>query len=297
MRKTLIACIVVAALVACGKKEETTVASTEGTTSATTTSAAPAASTAGSAMSTMPAAAVPAAVPAAPPSQGKLTGKVAEAFNAAGYTYLRLQTANGEEWAAIPEAPVRKGETVALNIQMTAEKFESKTLKRRFDKIYFANIDGGGPAPASPGSIAMSTQGMPPNHPPIGSMPPAAVAAMGSAAQHMQAPEAGDVNVPKAEGGKTIGELWSAKDALKEKDVVVRGKVVKFLAGIMGKNWIHLRDGSGSKAAGTDDITVTTNDTAAVGDIVTVRGKLTVDKDFGAGYRYPVIIEEAKVSK
>ena len=75
------------------------------------------------------------------------------------------------------------------------------------------------------------------------------------------------------------------------------GKVVKFLPGIMGKNWLHLRDGSGARANGDDDITVTTGDSAAVGDVVLVRGTVRIDKDFGAGYRYAVMVEEAKVSK
>ena len=71
---------------------------------------------------------------------------------------------------------------------------------------------------------------------------------------------------------------------------------MKWNAGIMGKNWLHLRDGSG--AAGKDnDITITTSDEAAVGDVVLVKGTVRVDKDFGAGYAYPVIIEDAKLSK
>ena len=79
--------------------------------------------------------------------------------------------------------------------------------------------------------------------------------------------------------------------------MVIRAKVVKFSSNIMGKNWMHLRDGSGSRAAQDDDITVTTADSAAVGDVVLVRGVVRLNKDFGAGYAYPVIIEDAKVSK
>jgi hypothetical protein len=113
----------------------------------------------------------------------------------------------------------------------------------------------------------------------------------------MAAPDA--LRASKAHGtnGHAIAEIWAQKATLKDAPVAVRGKVVKFLPAIMGKNWLHLRDGSGSRAGGDDDITVTTSDGAAVGDVVTVRGTLRVDKDFGSGYRYPVIIEEAKVSK
>jgi hypothetical protein len=91
--------------------------------------------------------------------------------------------------------------------------------------------------------------------------------------------------------------VWAARSQLAEKQVVVRGKVVKFLAGIMGKNWMHLRDGSGTHEKGDDDLTVTTNEVAKVGDTVTVTGTVHVDKDFGAGYRYPVIVEDASVKK
>lgn len=97
--------------------------------------------------------------------------------------------------------------------------------------------------------------------------------------------------------GRSIAEVWAQKDILRDAPVAVRGKVVKFLPGIMGKNWLHLRDGSGSRASGDDDITVTTNDMAAVGDVVLVSGTVRIDKDVGAGYRYPVIVEEAKVSQ
>ena len=74
------------------------------------------------------------------------------------------------------------------------------------------------------------------------------------------------------------------------------GKVVKFSARIMGKNWLHIQDGSGDTVAGTNDLTVTTNVVAKAGDTVLVSGKLAINKDFGYGYKYDVIIEDAKVA-
>jgi hypothetical protein len=107
------------------------------------------------------------------------------------------------------------------------------------------------------------------------------------------------VKVPKAEGAdaRTVAELWTQRSALKEKKVTVRGKVVKFSGGIMGRNWVHLRDGTGTAAKGDNDITVTTNDDVAVGDVVVAKGVVRLAKDFGAGYAYPVIVEDAKVAK
>jgi hypothetical protein len=79
--------------------------------------------------------------------------------------------------------------------------------------------------------------------------------------------------------------------------VAVRGTVVKFLPQILGKNWVHLRDGSGSATGKDEDLTVTTQDTAAVGEVVTATGTVFTDRDFGSGYTYPVILEEAKLSR
>ena len=100
--------------------------------------------------------------------------------------------------------------------------------------------------------------------------------------------------ISKPSGGKNIAEIYKEKPRLVGKKIAVRGKVVKFNTGIMGKNWLHLRDGTG--AEGTNDLTVTTDGVAKVGDTVLVRGALTADKDFGHGYKYPVIIEDAQVT-
>jgi hypothetical protein len=65
----------------------------------------------------------------------------------------------------------------------------------------------------------------------------------------------------------------------------------------MGKNWIHLQDGSGNPSQGTHDLMVTSQDVSSVGDIVTVKGTLSKDKDFGEGYKYAVIVENARINK
>ena len=79
--------------------------------------------------------------------------------------------------------------------------------------------------------------------------------------------------------------------------MLVRGQVVKVNFGIMGKNWVHLQDGSGSAADGSNDILVTTQDRVAVGDVVNARGKVRTDLNLGAGYAYAVLIEDATVRK
>ena len=101
------------------------------------------------------------------------------------------------------------------------------------------------------------------------------------------------IKVEPAEGGITIADLYSKKDSYAGKTVKIRGEVVKYNAEIMGKNWIHLQDGTNSN--GSFDIAVTTSDVAKVGDVVTVEGSVTLKKDFGAGYFYEVIIENGKL--
>ncbi len=202
-----------------------------------------------------------------------VTGTVLETMDAAGYTYMKLKTAEGETWAAVNQSKVEKGATVTVTNPMPMDGFESKTLNRKFEHIVFGTLSTGAEAPA-----AMAAQ-----H---------AAAARGPA-------DVGDVKVDKAPGpdGRTVAQVFAEKAALKGKTVSVKGKVVKFNGGIMGRNWVHLRDGSGSAEKKDDDLTVTTSDAVAVGDVVTATGVVGVDKDFGAGYAYPLIIESAKVVK
>lgn len=107
------------------------------------------------------------------------------------------------------------------------------------------------------------------------------------------------IKVEKAKGANayTVSETYGKAGKLDKKTVVVRGKVVKVSKGIMGKNWVHLRDGSGDSGKGTNNLVVTTQDVPKVGDVVTAKGILYKDKDFGAGYKYKVIVEEATVKQ
>jgi hypothetical protein len=230
--------------------------------------------------------------PEAAPS-ASLQGKVVERLDAPPYSYLKLKTAQGEVWAAVPKTDVEKGADVTVAGAMPMKDFESKTLNRKFDVVYFGTVGGNAPAAAAPagmgGMMGGGEGGAKPD--------PQAMAAQHAAA----AAGPTEVNVgkvPKASGAdaRTVSEIWAQRAALKEKPVTVRGKVVKFNAGIMGKNWLHLRDGSGSPNK-DNDITITTDDQTAVGDVVVVKGTVRIDKDFGAGYAYPVIIEDAKLSK
>jgi len=231
--------------------------------------------------------------PASAPSSDAMTGTVLETMDSGGYTYMKLKTAGGEVWAAVNQAKVQKGQAVTVTSPMLMQNFESKTLHRKFDRILFGTLASSASAP--PGGQAPA---LPPGHPATSGSgaTPASMAAQHAAAA--SGPEdVGSIKVAKAEGGKTVAEIYGQRAALKDKEVAIRGKVVKYTPEVMGKNWIHLRDGSGSRDKKDDDLTVTTTATAAVGDVILVRGIVHLDRDFGAGYSYSVIIEDAKVSK
>jgi hypothetical protein len=127
---------------------------------------------------------------------------------------------------------------------------------------------------------------------------PAAAAQPTVPANHPTATPSASVevsNIAKAAGGKTVAEVFAERTALANSKVTVRGKVVKLNRGIMSKDWLHVRDGSGVE--GSNDLTVTTKaqPPPKVGDVVVVTGVVAVDKDFGMGYDYPVIVEDAEV--
>lgn len=233
-------------------------------------------------------------VPAAPvPQMATVSGTVLETMDASEYTYMRLKTATGETWAAVNKTKIAKGDAVTVTNAMVMDGFQSKTLNRTFDHILFGVLAG--PGSASPAAALPMVSDHPPTAGTTGGETPQQMAAQHGAVASGPA-DAPDVKVPKAEGAnaKTVAELYAQRAALKGKEITVRAKVLKVTAA-MGRNWLHVRDGSGSKAAKDNDLTVTTDANAKVGDVVTVTGLVSVDKDFGAGYAYPVILESAKL--
>ena len=209
---------------------------------------------------------------AAPLTQ--VSGEVLEAKDVEVYTYLRLKTKEGETWAAVNKAPIKKGDKVTVDNVTMMTNFESKTLKKTFPSIAFGTLAGAATAmPSASGAAADPHAGLP------------------------KAPDMAPVKVAKATGANayTVAEVLGKADALKDKPVRIQGKVVKYNADIMGKNWLHLRDGSGTAASSTDDLLVTTSATAKLGDVVTVSGVVHTNKDFGAGYSYKVLVEDASL--
>jgi hypothetical protein len=147
--------------------------------------------------------------------------------------------------------------------------FVSKELKRTFKTIVFVDKFSDQPITA----VKTNTANLP-----KGTQP--AIAKEG-------------LKVERAEGGITIAELYANKDSYVGKTVRIKGEVVKYNEGILGKNWAHLQDGTNSN--GSFDITFTTNDVTKIGDVVTFEGTVSLKKDFGYGYFYEVLIENGKL--
>jgi hypothetical protein len=207
---------------------------------------------------------------------GGFTGTVAETIKVERYTYVQVDTGKEKIWAATPEFHGKVGDTVSVAEGLVMKNFHSNTLNRDFELVHFVGAISSG---ESDQDIAQLPQ-MPPGHPP-----------MGAKSSESQVDVSG---VEKAQDGKTVAEIFAAKEELAGKQVLVRGKVVKFLPEIMGKNWLHLQDGSGSE--GTNDLTVTTTAMAQVGDQVLVNGTVSVNRDFGYGYTYEILLEDAEIT-
>jgi hypothetical protein len=205
-----------------------------------------------------PAAAAPAA------AADSLQGEVLEAKDVGSYTYLRLRTAQGDVWAAVSRAPVKPGSKVNVFGAAEMRNFHSPTLDRTFDVIYFGVL----------GVEAREAAA----HPPAG-------------AANQPATEP----VAKATGAdaKTVAEIVGGRQALSGKKVSVRARVDRVSPNIMGKNWVHLRDGSGTPAAANYDVIATSTELPKVGAIVVARGTVRSDVEVGGGHAFKVVVENA----
>lgn len=238
---------------------------------------------------------VPVGAPASPrpsaaasPGDTVLKGTIVETMNGGGYTYVRLKRDADEVWVAAREFRAAVGDELSAAVAMTMRDFKSPSLSRSFPLLYFASdvarpgetLEPPRAAPAPPPMTPLNSHG--------GEAPAARPAA----------PPITKVSPPA--GGVSVADVFARRDEFSGKPIVVRGTVVKFNAGILDRNWLHLQDGSGSAEAATHDLTITTPAAAPVvrvGDVVTAKGVLSVRKDFGAGYAYDAILENATLTQ
>jgi len=200
------------------------------------------------------------------------TGTVISTLDAAGYTYVEADIGTEKIWLAGPKTTLAKGSSITLNTSKPMHNFHSKTLNRDFPLVYF--VDGFSAASASATSTALASDS--PHN-----------------AEQNRSPETITLSQPveRAKDGLTIAEIIAGKKDLSGKTVKVRGQITKFTANVMGKNWIHIIDGSTDK-----DLTVVTKDNAEIGQIAVIEGNIVLDKDFGYGYFYELLVDNASVS-
>jgi len=190
---------------------------------------------------------------------------VEEVIQTSGYTYLRYTENDTEQWLAATTIDAKVGEKYYFEKSMEMQSFHSKELNRDFNTILF--VEG---LAAEPGSADMKSKSV--------SSGPAKVNRM-------------VVAMEKTKDELSLADLYSNKETYANKVVLIKGKVVKFSSGIMNKNWVHLQDGT--EFNGNYDLTVTTLGKFKVGDIVQLEGTVALGKDFGYGYKYDVLLEDA----
>ena len=189
--------------------------------------------------------------------------EVAEFLQTPNYTYIKASENGKEYWIAVTKMQPEKGETLYFSKSMEMKNFKSDALNRTFESVLFVQDISQTPPSAQ----------KPVNHPQV----------------YSQSKE--DVNVTPLKDGKTIAQIYDQKDDLNGKTVTVKGKVVKYNPHIMGRNWIHIQDGTSS--GNNFDLMVTSPDSVKAGDVVIVEGTVEINQDFGAGYSYPVMLSNA----
>ena len=207
------------------------------------------------------------------------TGVVAETVEVDNYTYIRLEDENDDVWLATLPVWVAPGDVIEFGAGAVMKDFHSESLGRTFDSILFVEnvVIAEQQAPRPAAAAADPHQGLDMTHP-------------GMQTQAAPAPMA----VEALEGGMTIEQIFAAYPDLNGQSVQLRAQVVKVNPNIMGKTWVTLQDGTGT--APEDKLTVTTNDSVAVGDVVEVTGVIQKDVDLGYGYTYKLMVQEASLT-
>lgn len=190
---------------------------------------------------------------------------VKEAIHANSYTYLFVAEGNDEYWIATAKQPMEAGMTLYYDKGLEMTDFTSKEIDRTFESIWF-----------------------------VGKLSGASSATTGSVSGKAAMEAVTNIAVDKIAGSVSIQELYDSKAKYEGQVVTVRGQVTKFNSSIMGRNWVHLQDGT--KSGDAFDVTVTTTDVVAKGDVVVFSGKVALNKDFGAGYVYDLIMEEGTLA-
>ncbi len=199
--------------------------------------------------------------------------EITEVIQTSNYSYLKVKENLGDKWMAVSrQEDLKKGDVYYYDEALPMNNFHSKELNRDFDIIYFVNQISKTPLTEPASMDQMQVQ---------------------AHSGKVKAEQKGGISIKKGSGELAIGEIYANREKYANKEVKIRGVVVKVNENVMGKNWIHIQDGTSD--AGNFDLTITSQDIAHINDEVTFKGKIILDKDFGAGYFYEVIMEDASI--
>lgn len=206
----------------------------------------------------------------APAGDGLVNAKVKTVEQVANYTYLEVKAKGPAYWVALPTTEIAVGSVVSFRGGMLMEDFNSKELNRTFDKILF--LEGlEGDSPSGMDMMAGSSSG-----------------------SKLQV-EKLETNVEAMEGSVSIGDIYADPAKFEGKTIIVSGEVAKYNPAIMNRNWIHVQDGT--EFEGKYDLTITSSEPFEVGQVVSIQGVIALNRDFGAGYSYEVLLEQATAVK
>ncbi|MFN8207540.1 MAG: GW dipeptide domain-containing protein [Bacteroidales bacterium] len=205
-----------------------------------------------------------------PAAEGLQKVTVKEVIQTERYTYLNADKDGKDQWLAVTHMDVKEGDVLYFATGFEMKNFESKDLKRTFESILFIDRISADPSvfssPGESGAEAGSVPATAPKESTTGAVP---------------------------EGTMSISDVIAKKNELKGKQVIVKGKITKANSGILGTNWYHITDGT--KDGKPTDLTVTSDAFLNLGDEVSLRGTIVLDKDLGSGYFFEVLLEKAEV--
>lgn len=197
--------------------------------------------------------------------------EVTEVVQATSYTYMKVKENMLERWVAVTKTDANVGDVYYYDSALEMNNFNSKDLNRTFDKIYFINQISKTPLTQQPETVMG------------GAMP------VHSGKVDVEQNSA--ISLEKSSNELTIAKIYADKANYSGKEAEIRGVVVKVNNEIMGKNWVHIQDGTSDN--NNFDLTITTQDKVNKGDEVTFKGKINLNQDYGAGYSYDVIMTDA----
>ncbi len=203
-------------------------------------------------------------------NSGMHEGVLQEAIQTNSYTYLRLRENNNDVWLAVPKMQAELGKTYYYEGGMKMENFHSKELGRDFDKVIFLE------------KVAQSPDDLKKSEPTTDYTSNVKSSIVKT-----------ETKIEPVQDGITVAELFANKEKYAGKTVKIRGKITKYNKAIMKKNWIHIQDGT--EYNGKFDVVATSKQEFKVGDVVTIEGTVTLNKDFGYGYSYEILIENAVI--